>query len=256
APVVDLALEVDQPVAMVAVRLSDRLPDGRINRVTYGMLNLCHRGSHEQPEPLVPGERYHVQVRLNEVAHHFAPGHRLRLQISTSYWPVAWPSPTPVRLTVAPAQSRLRLPVREPRPSEEAALRPFDPPEGSQPPATTQLVPRDYGWWVVHDLVSCETDVETRKDEGAYRLEGIGLDVHSRTTERYSFHDDDPTSARGEVHSVRRFERGDWRVDTITHTVLSCTETDFRIRATLDAYEGETRVAAHSWDTTIPRQLV
>ena len=256
APVVELELEVDQPVAMVAVRLSDRLPDGRINRVTYGMLNLCHRDSHEHPEPLVPGERYCVQVRLNEVAHHFAPGHRLRLQVSTSYWPVAWPSPTPVRLMVAPSNSLLRLPVREPRPAEEAGLRPFDPPVGSAPPATTQLVPRDYGWWVVHDLVTGETLVETLKDEGGYRLDDIGLDVYSRTTERYAYDDDDPTSARGEVHAVRRFERGDWRVRTVTHSVLTCTESDFRIRATLDAYEGETRVAAHSWDRTIPRRLV
>ena len=256
APVVELELSVDQPVAMIAVRLSDRLPDDSITRVTYGLKNLCHRDSHEHPEPLVPGERYRVRVQLNEVAHHFAAGHRLRLQLSTSYWPVAWPSPTPVRLTVDPAASRLLLPVRAPRPSEEAALRPFAPPEGSEPPSQTQLVPRDYAWRVVRDLVTTETVVETRKDEGAYRLDDIALEVHSCTEERYCYVDDDPTSVRGEVESVRRFVRGEWDVHTRTRTVLSCTAEDFRIRATLDAYEGETRVAARSFDRVIPRRLL
>jgi putative CocE/NonD family hydrolase len=256
APVVELELSVDQPVAMVAVRLSDRLPDDSITRVTYGLKNLCHRDSDEHPEPLVPGQRYRVRVQLNEVAHRFEAGHRLRLQISTSYWPVAWPSPAPVRLTVDPAASRLMLPVREPRPDEEAALRPFEDPEGSEPPTQRQLVPRDYGWWVIRDLVTTETAVETRKDEGTYRLEDIDLDVRSRTDERYSYLDDDPTTARGEVTGVRRFTRGSWDVRTVTHTVLTCTAEEFRIRATLDAYEGETRVAAKSWDRTIPRRLL
>ncbi len=256
APVVELDLEVDRPIAMVAVRLSDRLPDGRTTRVTYGLLNLTHRDSHEHPEPLVPGQRYCVQVQLNEVAHHFGAGHRLRLQVSSSYWPVAWPSPTPVRLTVHPANSRLILPVRPARPDEEAALRPFGPPEFSEPPSTTQLAPRDYGWKVVRDLVTAETVVEILKDEGAYRLDGIGKEVHSSTEERYSFVYDNPTSVRGEVHAERAFVRGEWSVRTITRTVLTCDATNFRVRATLDAYEGETRVAAQSWDETIPRRLL
>lgn len=78
APVVDLELAVDRPLAMVAVRLSDVLPDGKATRVTYGLLNLAHRDSHEHPERLEPGKRYAVQVRMNDVAQSFPPGHRLR----------------------------------------------------------------------------------------------------------------------------------------------------------------------------------
>jgi uncharacterized protein len=256
APEVELDLTVDQPVAMVAVRLSDALPDGRINRVTYGLLNLCHRDSHAEPTPLVPGERYRVRVALNEVAHHFAAGHRLRLQISTTYWPVAWPSPRPVRLTVHPARSRLHLPVRPRASVADPEEQVFEPPEGTVPPKTTQLRERDYGWRVIRDLVTGESVLETVKDEGAFRLDDIDLEVHSRTTETYRFHDDDPTSVRGEVHAVRRFVRGDWSAETVTDTVLTCTAETFRIRAQLDAYEGETRLAAKSWDREIRRRLL
>ena len=60
APVVHLELAVDQPVAMVAVRLSDVAPDGRATRISYGLLNLTHRAGHDRPEALTPGERYRV----------------------------------------------------------------------------------------------------------------------------------------------------------------------------------------------------
>jgi predicted acyl esterase len=46
---------------MIAVRLSAVCPDGSVTRVTNGLRNLTHRGSHEQPEPLVPGETYRVE---------------------------------------------------------------------------------------------------------------------------------------------------------------------------------------------------
>jgi uncharacterized protein len=255
APVAELELSVDEPVAMVAVRLSDRLPDGRMARVTYGLLNLTHRDSHERPTPVVPGERYRVRVQLNEVGHRFLAGHGLRLQVSTSYWPVAWPAPRPVCLTVHPEASRLLLPVRRSG-APDGLAREFDPPEGSQPPPTTQLRDRDYAWRITRDLITTETTLETRKDEGAFRLDDLGLELHSATTETYSFRGEDPTTTRGEVHGVRRFVRDDWRVETVTHTLLTCTAESFRIQATLDAFEGDSRVAARSWDRTIPRDLL
>ncbi|HMN29604.1 MAG TPA: CocE/NonD family hydrolase, partial [Caldilineaceae bacterium] len=42
-------------VAFVVVRLTDIAPDGQAALVTKGVLNLTHRNSHEQPEPLEPG---------------------------------------------------------------------------------------------------------------------------------------------------------------------------------------------------------
>jgi uncharacterized protein len=255
APVVELELSSDQPVAMVAVRLSDRLPDDRTTRVTYGLLNLCQRESREHPEPLEPGETYRVRVQLNEVAHRFPAGHRLRLQISTSYWPVVWPSPQPVRLTIDPGHTRVLLPVRAPRATDDGPSL-FPPPEGVEPPAQTTVVPRAYGWNVNRDMISRRSMLETVKDEGGFLLDDIGLELHSKTTERYTFVDGDHSSPRGEVAAIRRFVRDDWMVETRTRTVLTCTPESFVIHATLDAYEGEKRVFAKLWDRTIPRDLL
>ena len=81
---VELAVAADKPQAMVAVRLSDVAPDGAATRVSYGILNLAHRESHETPSPLTPGQRYDVKVALTEAAHVFAQGRRIRIAISSS----------------------------------------------------------------------------------------------------------------------------------------------------------------------------
>ena len=47
-----------------------------------------------------------------------------------------------------------------------------------------------------------------------------------------------------------------WQVRTVTRTLLTSNETNFRVRADLDAYEGPSRVFSRSWDTLIPRNLL
>ena len=107
----ELELAVDRPVALVAARLSDVAPDGAATRVSYGLLNLTHRESHEHPTALEPGRRYRVRLQLNDVAQAFPAGHRIRLALSTAYWPIAWPAPEPVTLTLyAGAERRSRCP--------------------------------------------------------------------------------------------------------------------------------------------------
>ena len=135
---VELELEVDKPQANIAVRLCDVFPGGESARVTYGVLNLCHRESHEKPSPLKPGKRYRVRVQLDDVAYSFPKGHRIRLAISNSYWPLIWPSPEPVLMTLfSGAKSRAHaagarqaqgeaapVPAARKRAAAEAALHP------------------------------------------------------------------------------------------------------------------------------------
>ena len=116
APLATLEVAADQPVAVIAVRLNDVAPGGASTRVTYGLLNLTHRDSHEHPQPLEAGKRYLINMTLNDVAYAFPPRHKLRLAISTSYWPIAWPAPLAVTLSLFTGESFLDLPVRYPMP--------------------------------------------------------------------------------------------------------------------------------------------
>jgi uncharacterized protein len=255
-PVVQLELSADQPVAMVAARLSDVGPDGRATRISYGLLNLTHRNGHHRPEALVPGRRYRLSVPLKAMAQVIPPGHRLRLALSTSYWPLAWPAPEPTQLTVYPRTSALVLPLRSDPGAQELPVPPLGEPEGTPPVATTQLTPRRERWTVTRDLIGYTSALEVVKDLGAVRFDDIGLAVTRRADERYSWVADDVGSVRGETTWAMGFTRGDWTVQTRTRTVLSSTPTEFRLHAQLDAYEDAERVFERSWRLRIPRDHV
>ena len=127
APQVHLEFASDKPQALVCVRLNDVAPDGRSTRVTVGLLNLTHRDSHEHATPLKPGKTYKAVVDLDDIAHAFPKGHRIAVSISTTYWPIAWPSPELATLTISCGKSFLALPVRPPNPADRK-LRPFGEP--------------------------------------------------------------------------------------------------------------------------------
>ncbi len=255
APVVELSLISEEPVAMVAVRLSDVAPDDKATRVTYGLLNLTHRDSHEHPEPLEPGTTYTVRVQLNDVAQVFPAGNRFRISISTSYWPLAWAPPKPVRLSILTGASTLTLPVRRPRDDDER-LRPFDEPEAAEAGAVAQLTETQHNWLVTRDLEEDRSTLKVIKDEGTYYLDSVDLEIEDSTTEWYSSVADEFDSLAGEVLSVRRLYREGWSVRTVTHTVLKCDAESFYLHADLDAYLDDARIFCKSWDRTIPRDLM
>jgi uncharacterized protein len=257
SPSVELEFSVDRPVAMVAARLSDVAPSGQATRVTYGLLNLTRHEGRDEPEPLEPGRRYRATLQLNGVGQVFPPGHRIRLSLSTSYWPLAWPPPEPVMLSVYGGSSTLTLPVRpttEPDESRDVTRgEPFGPPEGTEPLTTTQVEPGDHRWEVHRDLVDYRQALEIVKDSGVVRHEDIDLDIARRAYERYDSVADDFASVSGESTWTMGFRRRAWDVRTVTHTVLRCTPTDFLLHATLDAYENDHRVFSRTWNDTIPR---
>ena len=255
APRAVLELSADEPVAMVAVRLCDVAPSDRSTRVSFAVLNLTHRDSHEHPAPLEPGRRYRVEVTLNNIAQRFEAGHRIRLAVSSSYWPLAWPSPRPARLSLATRPSRLILPVRPPR-GEDDALRAFGPPRMAPAPATRMLAPAERRWAVNFDLASNHVRLDVINNEARVVFEDHGLETLRNARETYSYTGNDVATLRGDVEQEREFRRAGWSARTVTRTTLTATEEVFQIRATLDAYEGDARIFARSWDEEVPRKLV
>lgn len=260
APVVELEVEADRPVAMIAARLSDVRPNDEVTRVSYGLLNLTHREGSESPKPLEPGRRYKVVLQLNNIAQALPARHRIRLSLSTVYWPIAWPAPEPVRLTVHTRQSRVLIPKRSANSGGEERLAEFGNAEGAQPPARTVIEPEHHNWIVKHDLATDISALDVVDDRGTWRLDDIDLTVQSKGEEWYASRGNDFQSIRAETFWQRSLQRGDWRIRTETRTVLTSSATDFHISATLDAYEkdgvGEKRVFCRTWDRKIKRNCV
>jgi hypothetical protein len=110
-PLVDLQVQVDAPVAHVACWLSAVAPDGTSALITWGALNLTHRQGHDQPLPL-PDAPVRATIQLKPCAYRLAPGHRLRLTVGSTHWPLLWPAPYAHTLTVL--GGALSLPVAPP----------------------------------------------------------------------------------------------------------------------------------------------
>ncbi|MDZ7778983.1 MAG: CocE/NonD family hydrolase [Gemmatimonadota bacterium] len=254
APIVEFELATNRPAGMIAVRLSDIAPDDKATRVTYGLLKLAHRESHETPEPMLPGRAEVVRVALDGIAQRFRPGHRIRLAVSTSYWPLAWPPPEPVTLTLRPSGCRLLLPEREAPAGERVDAPAFEEPEAANPTPMTVLEAPHHDWRVIHELANERSTLHVLAREGTWRLDEIDLEVRKETEEWYRFQGDRFTSVSGEIRTRRGLRREGWSVETLTRTVLSCTEDAFHIHATLDAYEGGRRVFSRIWDPEIPRE--
>jgi predicted acyl esterase len=252
--VLHLKLSSDKPVAVAAVRLNAVWPDGAVSRLTYAVANLCHRDSHEQPQALEPGKTYTVRIKLDDVACKVAKGQRLRVAISTSYWPLIWPAPEPVTLTVHTGASFIELPVRQARRGEKPPV--FAPAEAAAP---VKLITVDKPWnkrEVTVDQASGETRMSIVDDFGRTTIAEHGLTTWSRGRESYRILPDDPLSARQECHWSMETSRGDWKVRTETYSAMSATKTHWQVTGRLEAYEGETLILTREWNKKIKRKLV
>ena len=251
-PAAHLTIAVDRPAAFVCVRLCDVAPNGASTRVTYGILNLTHLNGAQKPQRLVPGKRYSVRIDLIDTAYSFARGHRIRIAVSTTYWPLIWPSPQPVTLTLVTGKSTLELPVRPPQ-RGDSKLPKFKPVEAAEPFRKTALS-QGYRNRVVHtNMGTGETIVEVSDDSGRNRYDEIELEAQAQSTERYSVREDDPLASTAEVEWTWLFERKDWRIRTESRTHMSCTKSDFIVKASLVAYEGDKKVFERAFEETIAR---
>ena len=253
SPVAHLHLESSAPVAQVAVRLGDVFPDGRVTRVTYGILNLTHREGHENPAPLEPGVGYGIDVGLKVIVQTIPAGHRLRVSISTGYWPMVWPSPTPAILTLDTGKCHLTVPVLDCGARKKVVP---DPPAIPMSPLITWSRPLQHQRTIARDAASGMTTLIHSRDEGAFKIEEHGMEVDARGTERHWITTGDPLSAGSRVQWRLTLSRGEWRCAVECELEQTATSQAFLIRARVDAYEGDTRVFTRSSHHRLPRKLV
>jgi putative CocE/NonD family hydrolase len=252
-PRLRLLVASDRPLALASVRLCDVAPDGVSTLVTRGQLNLAHRDGHDAPRPLVPGERARADVRLDAIGRAVPPGHRLRVSVSPTGWPRAWPSPEAVTLTVVAGASYLELPVRRPR-DTDVQLPPFAEAEGSEPLPLVRLADGAQHVRRSFDSVSGRTELATERAHG-YRLPD-GLEYYGDVANAFSIVGDDPLSARAHTEYEIAVGRAAWRTRIHARTELTCDAATFVVRGSLVASEDDETVFTRDWSFEIPRDHV
>jgi len=252
-PEVRLRVAADRAVAFVVARLCDVWPDGSATLITRGVLNLCHRNGHHRPQTLTPGEPVDVTVSLKSVGYALPAGHRLRLAISTSYWPWLWPSPEPVTLTISTGgASVLRVPVRTPQPADDA-LPEFGPAEQAPPLEVTWRRERSPSQRVHLDPASGEARYLLSRDFSGARHHPNGLEYGDRDPITMTIREGEPLSARVTVERHIEQGRDDWRVRIDLRSEMTADASDYLVSTSIDAYEGATRVHSRTHIARLPR---
>lgn len=249
-----LELDSDRDQSMVAVRLNDIFPDGTSARITYGLLDLQHRDGFELARAVVPGRRYRVRVALKDVGYEIPAGHKLRVAVSTAYWPLAMPKAAGATLTVH--GGALDLPLRTPRPD---AVQPPDLGKAWSPPplAAEVIAPPERGRVRIERTGdNGGATVEVVRNLGALRIDEVDLELKALGSETYEIAGDNPLQARSVANRRAEFLRHDWHAAVVTQSTLTLENDDWRLLATLDAYVGQACVFARRWDLSIPKTTV
>jgi putative CocE/NonD family hydrolase len=255
----ELLLASDKPAAQIGVRLCDVAPDGTSLRVSYQVLNLAHRDSHAAPSPLEPGRKYRVRVKLNDCGHRFAAGHRLRVAISTAYWPMVWPAAADAVLTLAAGESRLLLPVRAARADDGG--KPFADPEAAPHARTTKLsegrIVRRYSYDPVQERALYLTDADGGVfGEGMMRFDEIGTAQDHALKRELSIGPHDPLSASYRLTSSYVMQRPGWDIRIQILCTMTCDAETFFLAGEMEAFEGDRSFVRRTWREEIPRDLV
>ena len=256
APIAVLHVASEQPVAHLVVRLGNVAPDGAIEQVSEGILNLTRRDSHAEPMPLEPGRVYEVRVPLRSAGYRFPAGHRIYLGIASSHWPVSWPSPGANRLTIhrgPDSPSRLELPLA---PSGDAAIAP--PAFRSEPPKLVEIgseTADPTAWEVVDDARAGTFTIRTHEGETSVLADGVStLFVGESLVMTAS--DRDPGTGRFENACDYRLEANGRRIVVVADGTTIAGPAAFDMQVGIHVDLDGTRIFDRDWHEVIPRDLL
>ena len=83
----ELFVSSSAPDTDFTVKLVDVFPDGKALNIQEGALRMRYRDGYAQPQLMTPGQIYKASVDVRAIAYYLPPGHRLRLQVSSSNFP-------------------------------------------------------------------------------------------------------------------------------------------------------------------------
>jgi hypothetical protein len=255
-PELTLTLSSDLPQGQLAARLCDVAPDGSSLRVSYAVLNLTHRHGSDEPQPMEPGRPETITLRLKVCGHRFAPGHRIRLSLSSAYWPLVWPARDRATLSLDTAGSTLALPCRAANPDEVAPT--FEPPARGPAAPQTMLMPSHLERTAALDLLSGVATYVTVGEgglfgEGMLRFDEIDTSVNHSLRRTLTIGADDPLSAKSVIDQTYEMGREGWRIEIETTTSLTAQADGFVIEGTLIARENGDLVHRRNWQRQLAR---
>ncbi|MFF2656464.1 CocE/NonD family hydrolase [Kitasatospora sp. NPDC058032] len=251
APSLALHLRPAAGPALIAARLCAVAPDGTSTLLTRGVRALA--GPADGHDDSVAADA--AVVELAPTGATVPTGHRLRLALSSTYWPWIWPGPEPAGFALDPSRSTLTVPVHHPaRHADDLTFRsptlPLPPPLHLTEPLTAR--PERV---TVHDIGRREWRTELSPATDGTRTHPDGLVRAEQTVTAYRVLTATPLSALARTDRTVRLERPalGWDVTVHTRTELRCDPTHLLARTQLRAEEAGNVVFTKEWHHRIPR---
>ena len=249
-PLAKFRVRIDAPHGNLIARLVDVHPDGTAALIARGVLNLCHRNGSADPQPMTVGVAEEVELPLDQTAYRLPAGHRLRLAISTAYFPMVLPSPVAVTAEIA-ADGKLALPL----PGEIEEIVVAEPPIDTFP-VYPRLAEGHAHRSVAIDLGTGRVAYTIDEDSGLTEVPRNGMQTRESRHEVWEIASDDPLSVNGTLAFETLRQRGAWIARTLANVRFSATATTWEVEADLTAWNGEREIIRRDWRFSVPRDLM
>ncbi|HUO15327.1 MAG TPA: CocE/NonD family hydrolase [Verrucomicrobiae bacterium] len=240
------------PLADWFARLSDVAPDGTVTQITGAGVNGAQRDSMTEPQDLVPGKTYSLNIEMHLTSWVFPKGHRIRVAISNALWPMMLPTPYPMTTSLdlgGDTGSRVVLPVV---PLQGTPAPAFSAPQAEE--ERTDIKSEGFPWpgdWTVErDEARQKTTVHWKGKDGYEFPWGTETDLESMTYEGDDAHPETCT-VRGEAEStfVLKGRTLVWR----GHLLVTTDQKNFHYKYTRELLKDGQMLKSKTWQETIPR---
>lgn len=205
SPLLNVILKSKDPEAFIVARLCDVAPDGSSTRISMAAYQLSSNGGIADHKSLKPNKTYEIELELDGIAHRFAEGHRIRLALSNTYWPMLWPSNYSEGLVLITNGSHFNLPI----PDNHQPYHGFNEGDGGIPHKITKLSDPVFDRKLTVDT---ETSYRISDKAARTRFEDHGMETFSKTTRVYGINESDPKRSSMTAERHIEFNRGSWHV--------------------------------------------
>jgi len=251
-PHAQLSASATAPLANWFARLSDVAPDGTVTQISGAGLNGAQRESMTEPRDLQVGRVYPLDIEMHLTSWVFPKGHRIRIAISNSLWPMILPTPFAMTTSLelgGAAGSRVVLPIV---PVHGAAAPDFSEPQPAE--ERTDIKNEGFPWpgeWSVErDEARQKTTVHWKGKDGYKYPWGTQDDFENLTYDGDDGHPE-TCSVRGDAESIFALKGRTlvWR----GHLQVTTDQKNFYYKYMRELLKDGQLIRTKTWQETIPR---
>ena len=202
---------------------------------------------------MVPGEAIDLEFELHLTTWTFQPGHRVRLSVTNSLFPMIWPTPYPMTTTLITGVETtcVELPMVSTAPLAAPALRPAEKREVRTDARDlgSDVWPQGTNEWkrdAARGIVTYTWSGKSRYEIGERRFEATEKNV-------YETNESDPANSRFLGEDSDRIELRGRTIDVLTSVEIRSDAGNFHVTFVRRILENGRLLRKRQWQETIPR---